>query len=646
MANVVVSRKFRLHNLNLRDEFSEFTDIVNSQIIQGLQLPYTQFDDDTLVSVKKYYDQLNSIQSSLRERAHRCAAQSSYFIMRQYRSNQTNLLKIIDLKLSKGYFTDIRKDIGSSMKYYELENKLGFIKNKMIDNIDLDLNIFYNSASEKVKFDKIKLPMDKIVKSFKNKGIRRLNRRFKELQNGATNLSNYDTTFIDILKLSSIADIRYVTIKEWSAAKIRWKRSIDNINISHFKSNWGDFRDDRMITQNLFAKRNLSKYINGTTIKDFFRFLQLYHDEILIGQMVDYYRIHLLGDIQSYLQVMKLDLQKQIPTILKIPRYRSASIPVGIDDGQLYRLEEEMLSGKLQSVEIRVSLRSKEIQTVSISDIARYQSMLDAGFVAKRGVLSFSHGKYYVHIPFTKKVMKKRVNTRIAAVDFGLKTFGAISIFEDDKEVARQFLDQKNMGGKKSDWWLNPKPLSIKGKLMEHRYEVKKQQSTRMQSRKRSIPYWYARNIERSNWRRIRNSNMELVRQISARIGSYILYHDVSTLVLEDLKWSKHSLKSDVGYFLSSWQIHWFFAQIQNMLVNMSQIYGFTIEMVNPRYSSKNCWKCGEFGNRLNKVFICTSSSCVRYQIDSDLNAARNLVLRSKKYKLILDAIRRKGRTP
>ncbi len=77
---------------------------------------------------------------------------------------------------------------------------------------------------------------------------------------------------------------------------------------------------------------------------------------------------------------------------------------------------------------------------------------------------------------------------------------------------------------------------------------------------------------------------------------------------------------------------------------NGSMLYGYTIEMVDPKYSSKNCWKCGECGNRKSKIFLCTS--CVKYQIDSDLNAARNLVLRSKNYKLILDAIRSKGRTP
>ena len=123
---------------------------------------------------------------------------------------------------------------------------------------------------------------------------------------------------------------------------------------------------------------------------------------------------------------------------------------------------------------------------------------------------------------------------------------------------------------------------------------------------------------------------MELVHQISTRIIAYLNYFDVSRLILEDLKWSKHSLKTEIGYFLSSWQIHWFFAQIQDTLKNMAKLHGITVEMVNPKYSSKNCWKCDQRGNRVGKTFICTSNVCVRYQVDSDLNAARNLIKRSK----------------
>ena len=64
----------------------------------------------------------------------------------------------------------------------------------------------------------------------------------------------------------------------------------------------------------------------------------------------------------------------------------------------------------------------------------------------------------------------------------------------------------------------------------------------------------------------------------------------------------------------------------------MARLEGIVIEYVNPKNSSKKCWRCDEFGTRDGKRFVCESSVCHRYQLDSDLNAARNLVKRSKKY--------------
>ncbi len=45
--------------------------------------------------------------------------------------------------------------------------------------------------------------------------------------------------------------------------------------------------------------------------------------------------------------------------------------------------------------------------------------------------------------------------------------------------------------------------------------------------RKGSIKYWFARNIEKKKWRKIKNSNLELARQVSARITSYILAYEI-----------------------------------------------------------------------------------------------------------------------
>ena len=154
---------------------------------------------------------------------------------------------------------------------------------------------------------------------------------------------------------------------------------------------------------------------------------------------------------------------------------------------------------------------------------------------------------------------------------------------------------------------------------------------------------WFAREKEKTQWRKIKNTHSELIRQISTRIIAYLNYHNVGTLVLENLKWSTHSARSKSGYFLATWQIHWFFSQVQSMLTNQAKMHGIRVELVNPKNSSRICHRCGKFGKRAGKQFYCTNNSCSLKHMDSDLNAARNLIQRSKRYKakqnLISDAI-------
>lgn len=641
MVDVVVSRKFRLDNLNLTQEFDIFKDTVNDQICQGLQLPYTQFDNKSLISVKKYYKKISNSVNALKERAHRCAAQYSYFSVKQYRANQKYLLQIIDQMLDNGFFSNIHTPMlkTTDLSYYEIDNKIKFISNLLLDNQKIDLSVFHNDSTEEMNYrNKIQQKlsdhkyMESIIKSFKMRAIMRLNKRFNELKlSSYTPSSNYDQTILSMLNLKKLSDVVNISTYDWKQAKKGWKQGIDKLKISQLiQIIWGVYSDDKFLMGRLIKGGKARLWINGATGRDLLKFVQKHLDEVLIDQMIVFYRIKFLSAINKFLSSLKTDLKQQIPIILKIPEFSKSSIPLGIDDGQVYNLEEKLLNGDLKAVNIRISLQARDFQNTSIINIDRYRLMINNGFTAQRGVLSFSHGKYFIHIPFTKKASKKRDDDVIASADLGLKTFATLSVFDNKKEIDRQFLDQKQLGGPKSSWWINAKALNIKGKLMEHRYVARRQQSVRMQSKKGSVKHWFARNVEKSKWRKIKRTHMELVNQISTRIIAYLNYFDVSRLVLEDLRWSKHSLKTEVGYFLSSWQIHWFFAQIQDSLKNMALLHGITVELVDPKYSSKNCWKCDQRGKRAGKIFICTSASCVRYQVDSDLNASRNLIKRSK----------------
>ena len=177
------------------------------------------------------------------------------------------------------------------------------------------------------------------------------------------------------------------------------------------------------------------------------------------------------------------------------------------------------------------------------------------------------------------------------------------------------------------------KVVNLKGGLMDHRRIARKQQSEKMQSKKRSHKRFKHRRNEKDQWRKIKKIHKELIAQIATRTVAMINYFNVSLFVLENLKWSRHSARNVSGYYLTTWQVHWFFAQIQDMIEAMCTRLGIKVQKVSPRDSSKECHKCGVIGTRKGKTFTCRSKSCKLYRVDSDLNAARNLVKRSRKYK-------------
>ena len=419
---------------------------------------------------------------------------------------------------------------------------------------------------------------------------------------------------------------------------------------------WGEQFDKILVS--LLKPADDRLWVNGASFADLMGFMELKFDLLLREQIINYLKINYLAVINQELSVILKDLKRQIPDILKIPEMSKSSIPLGIDDGQVYRLNEISKSsiplgiddGQVyrlieinDRVEIELSLIANKFVSTDLRTVDRYYELVNKGFKSKRGILSFSRGKYFLYIPFTKKVSEERDGDVIASADLGLKTLATLSVYSKNREIDRQFLDQKYLGGKKDQWFLKPDKLNLKGKLMDRRMLARQNQSIRMSSDKGSMRHWFARDVEKTQWRKISNTHRELIRQISTRIISYLNYHNMGTLVLENLKWSTHSPKSKSGYFLATWQVHWFFSQVQSMLSNMAKLHGISVELVNPRNSSKICHRCGVFGKRAGKQFHCTNDACTLNHMDSDLNAARNLVKRSKRYRklnnLISDAI-------
>ncbi len=100
--------------------------------------------------------------------------------------------------------------------------------------------------------------------------------------------------------------------------------------------------------------------------------------------------------------------------------------------------------------------------------------------------------------------------------------------------------------------------------------------------------------------------------------------HHVRMLRMEDLRWAKHTRKEKAGYFLATWQIHWFFGKIQERIADLAPRKGIFVEWVKARHTSQRCSRCGKLGERKGKgkVFKCPHCGL---QLDADLNAARNI---------------------
>ena len=122
----------------------------------------------------------------------------------------------------------------------------------------------------------------------------------------------------------------------------------------------------------------------------------------------------------------------------------------------------------------------------------------------------------------------------------------------------------------------------------------------------------------------------------------------------EDLSWSKHSRKEVSGKWIAYHQIHWFHSKIIQHVGQAAKRVGIKVGTVNARWSSQICSHCAKgeeralkitvqskktflheyFGSRTGKQFRCTHMRSeagtlhLQFEIDADLNAARNVSMR------------------
>jgi hypothetical protein len=367
-------------------------------------------------------------------------------------------------------------------------------------------------------------------------------------------------------------------------------------------------------------------------------------------------------------EVLLKDMVMRPDQHVPLPRCKKQAIPLAMGEDQVYRLEYKVdgKTGHVVSATVRFSLEAGVIRTFSLRGLDRIDEMLARGFMPARGTITRKPGGGLVlHLPFEKKCTlghfpgsiegsEKGEPERVivAGVDLGLKHLAWLSVGackrttagdgswepvdKDCPEIARYCIDQPQLAGKK-DAWLSGMPSSpvpnVKRKLvaLQARARALQRQKALLRRRyrgrfKQAWRYFVARREWQRCWRRVRNLHEEVARQVAARIVAACKHHGVGLLRFEDLSWSRHSGKRVSGPWLATWQVHWFFSQVQERAILLARLAGIAVELVDARGTSKRCSACNAIGNRDGKTFSCTDPDC-DLMIDSDLNGARNVRL-------------------
>ena len=347
----------------------------------------------------------------------------------------------------------------------------------------------------------------------------------------------------------------------------------------------------------------------------------------------------LLAKLRKSLEELQFNPSKWIQK----PVFTKNTISLGSDDGQVYNINYD----NHDKVQVNLSFRSRKQLPCFLETPDRFFTMIKRGFKPFRGTLTKENGrKLILTIPFGKKeeVNQESDNVTVAGLDLGVKTFGVLSIaplIKDNDgsvqsvgaEIKNYFIDQKQLQGSR-DAWLKKgtsksPPFNYKRRLTNLQalcYGLQSKMDRYKQAHPKNyrnkIKFYKLRKEFKRVWKKIQNLHIDIARQVATRVVAACQHHGVSILNVEDLSWSKPGKKQEVGYFLKTWQVHWFHGRIQEILISRARQEGIIVRKVNARNTSKRCSRCNEIGIRTGKKFMCTHCGL---KLDSDLNAARNI---------------------
>lgn len=135
--------------------------------------------------------------------------------------------------------------------------------------------------------------------------------------------------------------------------------------------------------------------------------------------------------------------------------------------------------------------------------------------------------------------------------------------------------------------------------------------------------------------KRINNRESNIIKDINHKIAKKIIqycFEHKSGLVLEDLKniRNKKTKSKKLNRVINSWS----FYQLESFIKYKALKYGVPIFKVSPHYTSQQCSKCGELGERNKKMFNC--QKC-KHTDHADVNAAFNIAKRQMLVQSLID---------
>ena len=680
----------------------------NAFVKAGASLDPALLEGTTLVAVKRFYAAARSVPwldpvlaaTRLRERAWRCASHVAYYALQEHRRRCKVIPAIVSamqgISLStmrentfpSKEFLDAARDAlkdaglpGGCLSAVYLSNMARHAKHLLEDALRASCRDAVNRCVDVIARDPstivepvaagIAAGLERVPADITRAASRRLTRRVKERARGRGVLVGRHR--LDAVIDSMLAGQGTAT---WQQARRAWRdaakegisKQMRGLDVPSLASKAVDgvlaamTADDALAA--MFTSRGIPRVaMAGHAIPDPERVLRDRAVALARHQVGSALWAMLAADATAVLACIAKDPASRVA----LPRCKRQTIPVAIDDGQVYRLHlrNDASNGSVAEATVRFSLEPGKTSTFHLRGLDRVDVLVSRGFVPARGTISRKPGGgLLLHLPFEKACIIEAfpggmVNGSAvddsrsivdAGTDLGLKHLAWLSMGECKRsprgdgslepvdaarpEFARYCIDQPQLVGKKDAWLAGPAAPSIPNvkrqliaTIRQARVLQRQKDLLRQRFGKRSRHAWryfVARREWQRCWRRVRHLHEEMARQVATRIVAACVHHGVELLRFEDLSWSSHASKRESGSWLASWQVHWFFSQVQERATRLARLAGIAVELVDARGTSKRCNACGATGNRDGKTFTCTNENCKK-KVDSDLNGGRNV---------------------